>query len=86
MDFISGIHVNKMVNVILLCPVTGTVVCVFTPHTACRSAMAEKVTHLNYTLFTTAARILGSHHFFFFMVGWQGRGLRFVMVGIWNDH
>ena len=56
-----------MVNVILLCPVTGTVVCVFTPHTACRSAapMAGKVTHVNYTLFPTAPRILGSRHNFF---------------------
>ena len=50
---------KKMVNVILLGPVTGIVVCVFTPHTACRSAapIAEKVTHVNYTLFPTAARI-----------------------------
>ena len=32
----------------------------FTPHTACRSAapIAEKVTHVNYTLFQTAAMIL----------------------------
>ena len=54
-----------MVNVILLCPVTTTVVCVFTPH---KYGMPQcsgyggwgwKVTHVNYTLFPTAPRILG---------------------------
>ena len=48
-----------------LCPVTGTVVCVLTPHTACRSAapMAGKVTHVNYTLFPTLPRNIGSRHY-----------------------
>ena len=46
-----------MVNVILLCPVAGTVLCVLTPHTAYRSAapMAGKVTDINYPLFPNSA-------------------------------
>ena len=57
-----------MVYTIVLCPVTGTVVCILTPHTACRSAapMAGQVTHVNYTLFPTALRILDSHTPLFF--------------------
>ena len=68
-----------IVNVIVLCPETSnwhhSRLCFYisTPHPVCRIAasMAGKVTHVNYTLFPTAPRILESRRYFlYFFLTW----------------